>query len=158
VRHEKDEWIHEEGFSPNLIHRPHDGDDPGPLRSVYCVITMKDGTRMLTVMSKVEVEKIRGRSRSGNSGPWVTDFEEMARKTVVRRALKYCPLSSEKMERALSVDDEDTIDGSTIVAEALAAPALKERVRTKSLAWKVTGDEPPPVPPFQPEIDAPTPA
>jgi recombination protein RecT len=42
-----------------------------------------------------EIEAIRKRSRSGQSGPWVSDFDEMAKKTVFRRASKWLPLSPE---------------------------------------------------------------
>ena len=46
-------------------------------------------------MTRDECEAIRKRSRAGSSGPWVTDFDEMAKKTVFRRASKWLPLSPE---------------------------------------------------------------
>lgn len=78
----------------------------GEMYAVYCIITFKDGTRKAEVMSKAEVEKIKARSRAGNAGPWVTDFNEMAKKTVFKRCSKWVQLSSE-VQDAISKDDEE---------------------------------------------------
>jgi recombination protein RecT len=149
VRHERDTWKHSKGFAPNLIHEPFDGEDPGPVRSVYCIVTLKSGARLLDVMSFAEVEQIRKRSRSGDSGPWVTDWSEMARKTVVRRALKYAPLSSERLGKALEVDDSDYIDGQ-VVGQVLEAPAaaldLKARVKARAADLATPAEIPAEVP------------
>jgi hypothetical protein len=50
------------------------------------------------VMTKDEVDAIRKRSKASGSGPWVTDYNEMAKKTVVRRASKKWPLDAELAE------------------------------------------------------------
>ena len=71
----------------------------------YCVVTFKSGSEKHEVMGLHEIEAIRKRSRSGSSGPWVTDWSEMARKTVFRRASKWLPLSSEILE-AFDRDDD----------------------------------------------------
>jgi recombination protein RecT len=46
-------------------------------------------------MSKKDVDAIRARSKASGSGPWVTDYVEMARKTVLKRACKYLPMAIE---------------------------------------------------------------
>ena len=56
-------------------------------------------------MSVDEIEAIRRRSKAGNSGPWVTDWNEMAKKTVFRRLTKWLPLSPEFRD-AVEADDE----------------------------------------------------
>jgi recombinational DNA repair protein RecT len=61
-------------------------------------------------MTRDEVEAIRKRSRSANNGPWATDFDEMAKKTVFRRASKWIELSSE-IRDAFDNDDKDYVDG-----------------------------------------------
>lgn len=50
---------------------------------------------VFAVMSLNEVKDIQARSKSGRSGPWVTDFAEMGRKTVVRKLCKYLPLTTD---------------------------------------------------------------
>mgnify|MGYP001430245401 CR=1 FL=1 len=52
----------------------------GEMYAAYSICTFKDGTRKCEVMSKAEVDSIRKRSRAGGNGPWVTDFNEMAKK------------------------------------------------------------------------------
>ena len=82
----------------------------GEAFAYYCIITRKDGTKKCEVMSRDEVDAIRKRSKSANNGPWVTDFDEMAKKTVFKRASKWCELSSE-IRDAFEHDDRDTIEG-----------------------------------------------
>lgn len=77
----------------------------GNLIAVYSIVTMKDGEKSREVMSVEDVNQIRTRSRSGNSGPWQTDFAEMAKKTVVRRHSKRLPLSTD-IDGVIKEDDE----------------------------------------------------
>ncbi|MEN9885748.1 MAG: hypothetical protein RL758_326 [Pseudomonadota bacterium] len=77
----------------------------GKLIAVYSIVTMKDGEKSREVMSVEDVNQIRARSRSGQSGPWVSDFAEMAKKTVVRRHSKRLPLSTD-IDGVIKEDDE----------------------------------------------------
>lgn len=77
----------------------------GAMYAAYAHVVMKDGSVKDEVMSKEEVDGIRKRSRAANSGPWVTDYNEMAKKTAFRRCSKWLPLSPELRER-IEKDDE----------------------------------------------------
>lgn len=77
----------------------------GEVYAVYARCRFKDGSEKCDVMTKDEVEAIRKRSKAGNSGPWQTDWNEMAKKTVFRRLSKWLPLSSEVRD-ALEKDDQ----------------------------------------------------
>lgn len=77
----------------------------GEMYAVYSIVYFKDGTKRCECMSRDEVEKIRSRSKAGKSGPWMTDFNEMAKKTVFKRLSKWIPISSE-MRDAIEIDDE----------------------------------------------------
>lgn len=77
----------------------------GKMYAAYAHVVMKDGSVKDEVMSKEEIDAIRARSRSANSGPWVTDYNEMAKKTAFRRCSKWLPLSAELRDN-IEKDDE----------------------------------------------------
>lgn len=93
--------------------------DRGPVFAAYAIARMKDGGAKLEVMSKAEIEAIRSRSRTGTSGPWVTDWNEMAKKTVFRRLAKWLPLSPEFRD---AVEADDAIEVETRPAVPIDAP------------------------------------
>lgn len=94
------------GLDATLEHEP-DWENAGRtqaanLRFVYAVAKLKGGGRQFAVMSRAEVEIIRDRVFAKNrvdvdkyDGPWKSDFEAMALKTVVRRLFKMLPVSIE---------------------------------------------------------------
>lgn len=104
IVHENDLFELEYGLDEKLKHVPAI-DDPGKMTHVYAVAKLRDGGIQYDVMTRAEVEAIRKRSRAGNGGPWVSDYEEMARKTVLRRLCKYLPISIE-LSDAIAADDE----------------------------------------------------
>lgn len=73
--------------------------EPGEFRGAYMVAEFVDGGYQIHYMPKAEIEAHRKRSKAANNGPWVTDYEEMAKKTVVRAAWKWLPISVEIMRR-----------------------------------------------------------
>lgn len=90
-----DKWEYELGLNPKLRHIPADGERGDPIR-YYAVIRTKSGGTISAVMSKDDVlAHAKKYSKSYNSGPWQTNFDEMAKKTVLKRALKYAPLKSD---------------------------------------------------------------
>ncbi|WP_081687045.1 recombination protein RecT [Chitinilyticum litopenaei] len=93
------------GLDSTLIHEPDwETADRGELRFVYAVAKLKDGGVQFEVMSRADVEKIRAQSKAKDNGPWVTHFEEMAKKTVIRRLFKYLPVSIE-LQTAVGIDE-----------------------------------------------------
>ena len=81
----------------------------GKMEAVYSHVRNKDGIDDYEVMTIDQVEGIRKRSKAASSGPWVTDFNEMAKKTVMRRHSKRLTLSPEFVD-ALSKDGDTFID------------------------------------------------
>jgi recombination protein RecT len=93
---EKDDFEYRLGLNPDLIHNPA-LTDRGKVIGAYGVARFKDGGFQLEFMPLEEIEKRRSRSKAKNNGPWVTDFDEMAKKTVIRNMFKYLPISIEIM-------------------------------------------------------------
>jgi recombination protein RecT len=97
IVYENDDFKYEYGMEPTLTHTPARalGKEPGKFKAAYGIAKYKTGEFHFEVMHQDEIEKIRQRSRAGNDGPWVTDYDEMARKTVIRRLCKFLPMNPE---------------------------------------------------------------
>lgn len=104
VVYKNDEFEYSFGLEPKLTHRPASGERGEPC-FVYAMFRTKDGGMGYDVMS---VEDIRAHakkfSKAYGNGPWQTNFEEMAKKTVLKRVLKYAPLKSDFV-RAVAADE-----------------------------------------------------
>lgn len=95
--YENDEFDYEYGLERNLVHKPA-RTNRGKLIYVYAVFKLKDGGYSFTVASVEDVINHAKRYSQGyNSGysPWKTNFEEMAKKTVLKQVLKYAPIRTE---------------------------------------------------------------
>lgn len=118
---EKDVFEYNTG---EIVHKIDFRTDRGAMYAAYAVITFKDGSRHTEVMNKSEIDAVRKRSRAGGNGPWVTDYNEMAKKTVFRRASKWVTLSPE-IQDALDkeADALPTVSTAGLVSEvSLALP------------------------------------
>jgi recombination protein RecT len=121
---ENDEFTWENG---KITHKVDWRKPRGEIQAVYAEAVLKSGETQTATMTKDEVDAIRKRSRSGNSGPWVTDYGEMARKTSIRRLCKLLPLSSEITEH--NEKDGDVVLERDITPKptaSLALPSMQE--------------------------------
>lgn len=98
-----DAFTYEYGLDPKLVHTPILEGEPGEPRCYYGVAHFKDGGHYFVVVSRAEVEKHRKRSKTGNRGPWVDDYDAMAKKTVINIMKPFLPLTTEVM-REMSQD------------------------------------------------------
>lgn len=104
VVYENDDFDFSFGLEPALHHVPAKGKRGNPTY-VYAMFRTKDGGFGYDVMSIEDVrEHARKFSKSADNGPWKTNFEEMAKKTVLKRVLKYAPLKSDFV-RAVAQDE-----------------------------------------------------
>lgn len=104
--YEEDFFEFEYGLTPKLRHIPYR--KTGIPTHAYACAMLKDGGNQFEVMSLEEIKQIQKSSKAGNSGPWQTHFDEMARKTVIRRLFKYLPVSVE-MTQAIIIDEQADI-------------------------------------------------
>jgi len=100
------------GLNPDIIHkRDIKTSENGKLIAVYAVAKLKDGGTQFEVMTKYQIDlicnealsKIRNEIAKQYS-PWAKHYNEMAKKTVIRRLFKYLPISVE-MQRAVIIDE-----------------------------------------------------
>lgn len=80
--------------------------EPSKLQFVFLNAEFTNGGHYRTYMTRAEIDAVRARSKAGDKGPWKSDYVAMARKTVVRRAFPYLPVSTEAQSAAVS--DETT--------------------------------------------------
>lgn len=117
----------------------------GDVYAAYAICTFKDGTKKAEVLSRDEIEAVRKRSRAGQSGPWVTDWNEMAKKTAFRRLAKWLPLSPEYRD-ALDAD-ADAID----ITQQVTTPRPLARAQVGVAALTAPVDDPQPQDDFPPD-------
>lgn len=117
--YEKDKFDIALGLESDLKHFPawHEKDRGAPM-FFYAVAKFRDGGRQFDVMSVNEIDAIRDASQGYKAAvanaekygkdrvdsPWVTHYDEMAKKTVIRRLFKYLPVSIE-IQRAVGLDE-----------------------------------------------------
>ena len=105
--YDRDECEYELGTKPFIRHRPFLAGDRGRLLFGYAIVLMIDSDiPKLEIMTAADLDAIRKRSRSGDAGPWRTDTAQMQRKTLIRRIVKFIPMSPE-LDRAVELDLPD---------------------------------------------------
>lgn len=103
VVYEHDSFNYSFGLEPVLKHIPA-ASDRGEPTYVYAMFRTKEGGFGFDVMSMDAVRIFAQQySKSFSSGPWQRNFEEMAKKTVLKKVLKYAPLKSD-FQRGLALD------------------------------------------------------
>lgn len=123
---EHDEFEYEYGLDEKLRHKPYMGGDRGLLVAVYGLAKFTDGGHYFLVMSKADIDATKTRSASGSSGPWVTDYMAMARKTVIRRMAAWLPLSAE--QAGAIARDEQVVTGVVTADDVASGPALIDTI------------------------------
>jgi len=104
----KDTFEFEDGLDPFLRHKrgPGGPEERGPVVAYWAGAVLKSGGRQFVVMTKPEVEAhAKKYSKALTSGPWKTEFDEMAKKTCLRKLCKYLPASVES-QVACALDEE----------------------------------------------------
>lgn len=106
VVYANDDFDFEFGLSPKLKHKPAKK-DRGDVAWVYAVYHTKDGGYGFEVMSVDDINRHRAKYSKAKNSPWDSEWESMAKKTVLKRVLKYAPLKTE-FARAMAADETTT--------------------------------------------------
>jgi recombination protein RecT len=105
------------GSAPSIVHKPSMDTDrsDGNILAFYAVAHLENGLAVFDEpMSKAQVDAVRERSRAKSDGPWVTDYQAMGKKTVVKRLAKFLPQTPE-MAAAVELDNRaETGETSTV--------------------------------------------
>lgn len=148
-----------QGIDKAPIHKYSAFGGRGEVVGAYCTVKTSTGAYLTEEMDIEQLNAIRARSESYNrvkngkpapSGPWVTDCEEMYRKTVVKRGSKYWPkvdrldtaidyLNTDGGEGIQQQPEEPQQDVTPVNDETLAKIdeylEAQERDKEKALSW-----------------------
>lgn len=129
------------GDEPRITHTPNlvpKGENP--IIGAYAIARRENGTvAARAVMGIVEIERVRSASRAGG-GPWSEWYEEMCKKTVVRRLVKSLPTRADAPDRpGVESDVAQVEEDFEVVAEVVEEPAPKRD--NSRLAARVAEEE-----------------
>lgn len=140
--YENDVFEFEYGLEPKLRHVPAKK-DRGDVICYYALFRMKDGGYNFGVMSVDDARKHGQKySKSYSFGPWQNNFDEMAKKTVLKKVLKYAPLKSDFV-RAVAQDEtikKDISDDMTFVPDETIIDAEVTEVAEGEIIDTETGE------------------
>lgn len=127
--YENDRFEYELGLEPKLKHIPFLG-ERGELLYVYAAATFVNGGNAFVVLTKQDVMKYRSYSKTAQAefSIWEKHFEEMAKKTAIRRLAKLLPMSVEYKTFETdnkTINAEDFKDGELIL-ENIEEPEIIE--------------------------------
>lgn len=125
VVYERDEFSVEYGDSPKIVHKPTIKGERGVPIGAYAVAFYKDGGTSGLWLRIDEIEARRGRSASGDNGPWNTDFDSMARKTPVRALAAFLPQTPE-LAHAVALDEQVRTDHTADLDDVRVEPTDDE--------------------------------
>lgn len=134
VVYEDETFEVEYGARPRLLHVPNlKAETARKILCFYAVAHVADSEfPLIEVMTKGQVDGIRNRSRAGQSGPWQTDYEQMGRKTVIKRIFNYIPRRPAELARAIETDNENEFGASGLTVTALEdVPSVEVVVEPK---------------------------
>lgn len=89
-------WTDDDG--EHLEHEPAEDHDKTIMRRVYAHVVMKEsegGGVFAEVLDMQDIDKVKKASKTSERGPWVDWFEEMAKKTPMKRLAKRLPIARE---------------------------------------------------------------
>lgn len=122
--YKNDHFEYEYGLNERLVHVPAAEPEGEPV-FYYAVYHLKNGGYGFVVMSREQVIKHRDKyspsAKQGRHSPWETDFDSMAKKTVLKQLLKYAPKS---VEFAIQLSADETVK-TELADDMMAVPPVE---------------------------------
>lgn len=119
-------------------------------RGAYCIISLKDGTKIRSWRNRNQIQLARSVSKAGNSLMWTKFWEEGWCKVAIRHACKFAPSSADKeghdaFMQAATRDDEtydfgrNAKDVTQSAEKVVGRSSLDRLLDAKEVAGHVTG-------------------
>lgn len=144
IVYEGDKFSGQLGTNPEVTHAISFAKKGKPI-GAYAVLNYSNGGQHIEAMNIDEIEKVRASSQA-SKGPWFDWWDEMARKTVLKRGAKMAPMGVNMQLLAKAAEyDDDVIDSTATQAPALAAETatqtLDATAKVKAAVGEMTNDE-----------------
>lgn len=104
--YENDFFEYELGIEPKLVHKPAIK-DRGKIILFYSLFKLQNGGYGFEVMSKEDIDmhaQKYSKAFTSSYSPWKVNYEDMAKKTVIKKVLKFAPLKTDFL-RAMTSDE-----------------------------------------------------
>ena len=96
-------WIDDDG--EHVLYEPSNTPDINTITRVFAMAKTNSGELYVEPMTSADIEKVRAVSRAKDNGAWVDWWEEMAKKTAIRRLSKRLPMSTDLDDLVRRDDD-----------------------------------------------------
>lgn len=119
------------GDEKRLTHKPTMFGDRGDVVGFYAVVKYRAGETDFEIMSRQQVDAIRDKSDGWQAykvgrikdTPWASAYEEMAKKTVLRRLMKRVPQSSDMADQLAEEDRAEYVEAEVREVPMATPPA-----------------------------------
>jgi len=134
-----DFFEYEFGLNEKLQHIPSGLRDPKHITHFYAIVKFNNGGHVFHVATRAEVESIRDESQSykwaknKSDTIWGKFFEEMGSKTVLRKLMKFVPLSPE-INRAIGLDERADVGVSQMLGTELLNAGSETKTTEDAIA------------------------
>lgn len=140
---QNDRYVNQ-GLDKAPIHESNTFGDRGSVVGGYCTVKTPQGDYLTEEMSLQEIHEVQKTSKARN-GPWKNFWDEMARKTIVKRASKYWP-QIDRLDNAIHMLNTEGNEGvaespKDITPEAIDNPIdelamlITDKPLDKVLKW-----------------------
>lgn len=134
---EGDEFTYELGLDPVVHHIPSLAPDRSTKATthVYAIARLRDGSTIPDVEDRAGIERVRGRGKSRQFSPWDSDWDEMAKKTIIKRLAKVLPVRPEirsilvREDELAGIVDVDTAAGVEVTTGPTRVSRLARRLQ-----------------------------
>lgn len=116
----------------SITHKMNIFEERGEVIGYYCLVELTNGGEQFAVMSKKDAEKFRDTysksyimAKDKSTQNWGKNFDAMALKTCVIKALKLCPISIEALRAVQTEEAADYNDTNVTANEAVSETVTK---------------------------------
>lgn len=142
---ENDLFVYEEGLETTFRHAPCLKGPRGEMYLAYCLVKFTNGGHHIEIKRKDEIDatmrQALANKKNKADSPWTNYYDEMAKKTAVRAASKYMPLTTELM-RAIALDDAEFAGDAKPGEQFNRKPSKAADILDNALGLKKLASEP----------------